>query len=512
MPSTSLKTMPINSESTEFDVAIIGAGINGAVSAAALSARGQKVLLIDRGDFAGFTSQQSSNLVWGGIKYLQSYEFLLVYKLSRARNRLFKAYPNQIREIGFLASLGPTAPFGKILGFFGTWFYWFIGSFGTHTPEIFSAKRAKQLEPNLISGRAAVRYYDGQLPDNDSRFVYDFVRWARNLGADTRNYTELAAAEFDGAWSLTLKTTEGQSRVRATTVVNTAGPFAADVNEMLQTPTKAGLVFSKGIHLIVRRLNAGDQVLAFWDEEGRLFYVLPMGDRSMIGTTDTRVDDPHTQVDAADREFLLRQINAQLELDEPLTEADILADRSGVRPLVVESVSDTKQTDWHALSRKHVLEANAERRVVSILGGKLTDCLNVGEEICHELSGLGHNLKPSKSWFGEGSQQRKAEFFGLVRHLSEDIDAAERIASGIWRRQGERGFDILSMLGERKITEIVPGLGVSEVELRYIAANEQVTNREDLLRRRLPVAMSRSAAELEANAELNRVLADLNLG
>jgi glycerol-3-phosphate dehydrogenase len=504
-------------ESQEFDVAIIGAGINGAVSAAALAARGQKVLLIDRGDFAGFTSQQSSNLVWGGIKYLQSYEFLLVYKLSRARNRLFKAYPNQIREIGFLASLGPTAPFGRVLGFFGTWFYWVIGSFGTRTPEIFSAKRAKQLEPNLISGRAAVRYYDGQLPDNDSRFVYDFVRWANQLGADTRNHTELKAAEFDGSWQLTLSDANGETSVRAKTVVNTAGPFAASVNKLLGTPTKAGLVFSKGIHLIVRRLNQGDQILAFWDEQGRLFYVLPMGDRSMIGTTDTRVDKPETEVDAEDREFLLRQINAQLELAEPLTEADILADRSGVRPLVVEASDDADNADWHQLSRKHVLEANRERRVVSILGGKLTDCLNVGEEICEEVAALGHKLSPAKPWFGEGDQRRKAEFFGLVHHLAvgngevSDSAAADRIAQGIWRRQGERGFEILSMLGNSAITELVPGLGITEVELRYIAKNEQVKTREDLLRRRLPLAMSRSSAELAANTELNRVLADLGL-
>ena len=93
----------------QFDVAIIGAGINGAVAAAALSAAGLKVLLVDKGDFAGFTSQESSNLVWGGIKYLQSYEFWLVFKLCLARNRMMRAYPNRIKQIGFLASLGPTA-------------------------------------------------------------------------------------------------------------------------------------------------------------------------------------------------------------------------------------------------------------------------------------------------------------------------------------------------------------------------------------------------------------------
>src|SRR4051812_9637974 len=75
----------------EFDVLIVGGGINGAVSAAALSSQGAKVALIDRDDFAGFTSQESSNLVWGGIKYLESFEFLLVRKLCLSRNRLLQA-------------------------------------------------------------------------------------------------------------------------------------------------------------------------------------------------------------------------------------------------------------------------------------------------------------------------------------------------------------------------------------------------------------------------------------
>ena len=85
-----------------FDVLIIGGGINGAVSAAALSARGAKVALIDRGDFAGFTSQQSSNLVWGGIKYMESYEFGLVNNLCLSRNELLHSHPSTVSEIRFL--------------------------------------------------------------------------------------------------------------------------------------------------------------------------------------------------------------------------------------------------------------------------------------------------------------------------------------------------------------------------------------------------------------------------
>jgi len=88
-----------------FDVLVVGGGINGAVSAAALAGRGASVALIDRGDFASFTSQESSNLVWGGFKYLENYELLLVWNLCRSRNRLMRAYPDNIKEISFLAAL-----------------------------------------------------------------------------------------------------------------------------------------------------------------------------------------------------------------------------------------------------------------------------------------------------------------------------------------------------------------------------------------------------------------------
>ena len=88
-------------KSRTFDVLIIGGGINGAVSATALSAQGARVALVDKGDFAGFTSQNSSNLVWGGIKYMETFEFPLVRQLCKSRNHLLKSYPSAIKEIRF---------------------------------------------------------------------------------------------------------------------------------------------------------------------------------------------------------------------------------------------------------------------------------------------------------------------------------------------------------------------------------------------------------------------------
>lgn len=491
----------------QFDVAIIGAGINGAVAAAALSAAGLKVLLVDKGDFASFTSQESSNLVWGGIKYLQSYEFWLVFKLCLARNRMMRAYPNRIKQIGFLASLGPTAPFGRLLGTFGTLFYWAIGLLGTKPPVSYSAKRAKKIEPNLITGRKAVKYFDAELPDNDSRFVFDFVRQARLKGADTRNYTEVVSAELNDEWKLSLKSSSGTSDVLAKTVINAAGPFASNVSEMLDAKTKASLVFSKGVHFVLnRKLTEKYQVLAFWDEQGRLFYVLPMGDRSMVGTTDTRVDEPITSVTDEDIEFVLRQINAQMELQNPITKEQIVSARCGVRPLVIESAGEGKIADWHQLSRKHVIEGNKQRKVITVLGGKLTDCLNVGEELVGELNRFGLKVKVPGRWFGEGNQSRKDEFFELVRENA--AHTPNLIADGLWRRHGEKAFEIV---GQGPLVDLIPGLGITEQEVRHIATTEQVVRREDLLRRRLPISMARSDEEIAANQALQKLLVELGL-
>ena len=128
-----------------FDVLVVGAGINGAVSAAALAGRGASVALIDRGDFGGFTSQESSNLVWGGFKYLENYELPLVFGLCRSRNRLMKAYPDNVREVSFLATLDHSAPYRPWFAALGATAYWGIGQFGTRRPRVFDAEQLAQV-------------------------------------------------------------------------------------------------------------------------------------------------------------------------------------------------------------------------------------------------------------------------------------------------------------------------------------------------------------------------------
>ena len=486
-----------------FDVLVVGAGINGAVSSAALAGRGASVALVDRGDFGSFTSQESSNLVWGGFKYLENYELPLVFGLCRSRNRLMKAYPDNIKEIGFLAALDRTAPYRPWFAALGAVAYWAIGLFGTKPPKLFDAEAIKAEEPAIdtTSVRGGIQYQDGYLIDNDSRVVFSFVRSAIEAGAAVANYVELVSAERVATsqgtrWVARLRDVDSgeEFTTSARTIVNAAGPFVDGLNDRWGNSTDHRIVYSKGIHLVVPRLTTTkhERVLAFFDDTGRLFYVIPMGRRSVIGTTDTRVDTPFTAVDDDDRSFLLEQINARLDLDTPLTVGDIIAERSGVRPLVVKaSGGDQTDTDWTSLSRKHEIERDDELGIVTIFGGKLTDCLNVGEEVASEIEHLGIPLeKDLENWFGEPAKATRAEFFRQAKLMKLDRlrikPDTEPLSDRLWRRYGRRAFDLLeSIRADPAMGEDIMGSAdYLRAELHTAAEHEMIVTLDDFMRRR----------------------------
>ncbi|HMW60805.1 MAG TPA: FAD-dependent oxidoreductase, partial [Leptospiraceae bacterium] len=130
-----------------FDVLVLGGGINGAISAAVLAARGARVALIDRADFASFTSQESSNLVWGGIKYMETLEFGLVRNLCMSRNHLIRSYPSTVQEIRFFVNLEKGFRWPRLFLFMGSLLYWVIGNFFTKGPRLLSKADIEREEP-----------------------------------------------------------------------------------------------------------------------------------------------------------------------------------------------------------------------------------------------------------------------------------------------------------------------------------------------------------------------------
>jgi glycerol-3-phosphate dehydrogenase len=502
-----------------FDVLIVGGGINGAVSAAVLAGRGASVAVIDRGDFGGFTSQESSNLVWGGFKYLENYEFLLVRKLCMSRNRLTKAYPDNIKPIGFLAALDKSSPFPPWLAALGSLAYWGIGNFRSHRPRLLKPTTISRDEPMVKTTgvRGGIEYYDAYLKDNDARFVFSFIRSAMDVGATAANYVELVSAAREGdRWRVKMRDVDAagpEFSCTAKVVINAAGPFVDGLNASWGLSSEHRIVYSKGIHLVVPRITGNERVLAFFDDTQRLFYVIPMGKRSVIGTTDTRTDQAHTQVTAEDRDFLLEQINARLLLDQPLTPADVIAERCGVRPLVVKSSGgDMADVDWTTLSRKHEVEVDRAKKVVTLFGGKLTDCLNVGEEVAEAVEALGVPLeKDTNTWYGEPAKATRDEFYRQARlmHLDDlrPNPELEPLSDRLWRRYGRRAFQMLDAIGDDPSMgeDIMDSADYLRVELHVAAHTEMITKLEDFLRRRSKISLVVRHEEIRDSDGLHEV-------
>jgi glycerol-3-phosphate dehydrogenase len=484
-----------------FDVLIVGGGINGAVSAACMSARGARVALIDRSDFASFTSQQSSNLAWGGIKYMESFEFPLVRKLCMSRNHLIRSYPSTVQEIRFYAVHQKGFRHGLWKLVLGTWLYWLIGSFFTKRPRLLTRGDMKREEPilKLDGSDGGFEYSDAYLHDNDARFVWNFVRKALDHGCIATNYVESLGSkhEADGTWSTRARdVVSGKELViRSRVLVNACGPFVDELNETAKIETTHRHVLSKGIHLIVDRLTPHRRVLTFFADDGRLFFVIPMGTRTCIGTTDTRVENPVSHVTDEDRAFVLDNINKRLSLPKPLTEQDIVAERCGVRPLaVVRGKQGT--SDWMQMSRKHIVEIDEKKRAISIFGGKLTDCLNVGEEIATAVKALGVEMPYEDArWYGEPPDETKREFLHQARLMNLDAltspSSSEVLTKRLWRRYGAEALGLLeSIRANPKMAEVlIEGAEYLRCEIEQSARREMITKLDDFLRRRSKISL-----------------------
>ncbi|MDJ0760668.1 MAG: glycerol-3-phosphate dehydrogenase/oxidase [Woeseiaceae bacterium] len=480
-----------------FDVCVIGAGINGAVSAAALAGQGLKVALIDKGDFGGFTSSQSSNLAWGGIKYMETGEFGLVWKLCKSRNLLSRSYPSTVKEIRFLTTVEKDFRLPSFFVYLGTLVYWLIGRFATRAPKFFSPQKLKEREP-LIETRdavAGIEYSDCYLHDNDARFVWGFVRKALDYGAAAVNYVCSTGARREGDdWIVAAREELSglEFDIRARVLVNACGPYVDEHNALTGQETTHRHLFSKGIHLVVDRVMERKRILTFFASDGRLFFILPMGPKTCIGTTDTRVDDPETGVTDEDRDFVLANANELLALTTPLTRADIIAERCGVRPLAVTGHSDS---DWISLSRKHAIDVDEAARHISIFGGKLTDCINVGDEVADIVESLGLKRPfAGRKWYGEPDEATREEFMHQAQLMGlddmTDADSSEVLSERFWRRYGADAFEMLESIRANpdNAKRMLKTAEYLRCEIEHTGRREMITRLEDFLRRRSKIS------------------------
>lgn len=482
-----------------YDVLVVGGGINGAVSAAALAAKGVKVALIDKGDFAGFTSSNSSNLAWGGIKYLESYEYTLVNKLCKSRNHLMRSYPSTVKEIRFLTSIQKGFRFPPLMIYMGTILYWIMGRFFTKFPNYLRTNKIKSLETviNTKNVQGGFEYSDCYLYDNDARFVFNFIRSGMSYGCIAANYVESLGSVREGNEWLTKAhdVISGEPlAIRSKVIINACGPFVDALNGVNLEQTEHHHVFSKGIHLIVDKITDSNKVLTFFADDGRLFFVIPMGPKTCIGTTDTQVQSPYAYVSDEDRQFVLDNVNKLLNLPKPLTKEDVIAERCGVRPLAIKGKGG--KADWVQLSRKHAIDINADNRYMSIFGGKLTDCINVGDEVVGIVESFGINI-PHKQfkWYGEPDDAIKQEFMHRAELMGFDqltpASSSEPLTSRFWRRYGRNAINMLEIIRENpeKAELLIENSEYLRVEIEHAAQREMVTKLDDFLRRRSKISL-----------------------
>ena len=237
--------------SQDHDALIVGGGINGAISALALASHGLRVALIDSEDFGSGVSQESSNLIWGGFKYLQSYDVALVAGLCRSRNLLARAYASRIREVRFLAALGPTSPYSPAYAALGAHAYWALGRFATDRPRLLSPDSVATAEPAIDSDdvQGAVEYSDYLLADNDARFVLQLLLDAVDKGAVAVSRVRLDGAErARRVWraSVTDRLTGNRCSLSAAILVNAGRPSSDGTRQACRHHAEPGPVLLEG--------------------------------------------------------------------------------------------------------------------------------------------------------------------------------------------------------------------------------------------------------------------------
>jgi glycerol-3-phosphate dehydrogenase len=333
------------------------------------------------------------------------------------------------------------------------------------------------------------------------------------------NYAAATECQRSGDdWRVTLsdRVRGATLAARARVVVNAAGPHADPFSALAGVQTAHRHVLSKGVHIVVPAVTASEHVLASFGCDGRPFFVIPMGDCSCIGTTDTVVMDPDVAVTEEDRDFLLQTANRRLALDRPLAVTDIIAERCGVRPLAV-GADVTTAGDWLTMSRRHEIDIDADSRSVTVLGGKLTDCLNVGEEVVAATAALlGSRPGSHRMWYGEASDDVRAQVMDAP--LGDEaravvIESPDALRERLWRHYGGGAAAVLARFAADPLSAepAVAGFPLTVAELCHAVSDEYALYQEDILRRRSLLALTRRPSVLAAASRLQTVLAQIVL-
>lgn len=494
---------------TDFDLLVIGGGINGCGIARDAAGRGLSVGLAEMNDIGSATSAASTKLFHGGLRYLEYFEVRLVREALIERETLLRAMPHISWPMRFVLPyhnsmrFDSTTPTSKLLGLFMPWLRgrrpaWLIrlGLFmydnlggrkilpGTTSLDLRNAPEGKPLNPKF---KKAYEYSDCWV--EDSRLVVLNARDAQARGAQIMPRTKVTSADpHDGGWTVTLQnTTTGQTRaVTAKMLVNAAGPWVGDVlNGTLNSNTQGGVRLVRGSHIVTKRLFDHDKCYFFQGVDGRIIFAIPYEtDFTLIGTTDADHPAASTKPECTPKEqaYLIDFINQYL--DQPISTDDVVWTYSGVRPLFDDGASNAS-----AATRDYVLQLDQSRGApaLHVFGGKITTYRCLAESALENIEQI---LPTTGQPWTAGVPLPGGDFpvngvDDLMSELRQAFDfLTERWAKRLIRAYGSDARDMLA--GAKTAQDLGQDFGatLTEREVTWLIEKEYAQKASDVVWRR----------------------------
>jgi glycerol-3-phosphate dehydrogenase len=486
--------------SEELELLVVGGGATGAGIARDAATRGLRVGLVDAGDFAGQTSSQSSRLIHGGLRYLQYGDLRLVFEGLAERRHLMATAPHLCRPVEFVFPGYRGERPGLMVEGAGIRLY---NALALWKPPASSRRLAARevyaLAPGLRSANlvGAQCYVDCQT--DDARLVLENVLDAELAGAVVLSHAPVTALERDHAGRVRGARVQAEAKappvvVRARVVVNATGPFsdAFDRGRRNLRPTL-------GVHVVVPadRLPHGGRVVVLRSpRDNRLFFVLPAGARTVVGTTDTDWAPRGAPVSTAspgvadeirarraDVEYLLEAVNHAFP-PARLGPDDVIATTAGLRPLISTSASTPSQT-----SREHELLREPDG-LLTIVGGKLTTLRRMGEQVVDDVVEVLRDKGREEPVGSCVTATRPLPGGGPPAPLPADRDElAPEVREHLTTTYGSRVLDVLALRATAPAlaARIDPELPYLWAEVVHAIQHEHAREVADVLMRRVPL-------------------------